>query len=95
MYFADYSIIKFFIDEVQSFFIYKFDSKHISMTLMKMIYFFTFVIFSFSNRVHAQSTASAQVSIFKIKAPQLYVEKKIWMYLPKAYTQPNTKYAVI
>jgi len=41
------------------------------------------------------STASQQVSSFKIEAPQLKTTKTIWVYLPKNYNNSNKKYPVI
>ena len=45
--------------------------------------------------IHAQSTASKQVSTFTIEAPQLETQKKIWVYLPKDYQNSNKSYSVI
>ena len=42
-----------------------------------------------------QSTASKQVSTFKIEAPQLQTNKKIWVYLPKNYSASKKKFSVI
>lgn len=43
-----------------------------------------------------QSTASPQVSTFTIQAPELNIEKKIWIYLPKSYhTKTTKKYPVL
>ena len=42
-----------------------------------------------------QSTASKQVSIFSIDAPQLKTTKKIWLYLPKNYATSTKKFPVI
>ncbi|MFT3794234.1 alpha/beta hydrolase [Flavobacterium sp.] len=53
------------------------------------------VFLSFSLVMQAQSTASAQVSIFTIEAPQLNAPKKIWMYLPKGYATSSQKYPVL
>ena len=41
------------------------------------------------------STASRQVSTFTIDAPQLKSMKKIWLYLPKNYSQSKKKFSVI
>lgn len=62
---------------------------------MKILHFLILLLFAFSNLGHAQSTASPQVSTFIIDAPQLQVEKKIWVYLPKDYLSSNKDYAVI
>jgi predicted alpha/beta superfamily hydrolase len=43
----------------------------------------------------AQSTASANVSTFEIEAPQLNTVKKIWVYLPEAYTTSAKDYPVL
>lgn len=46
--------------------------------------------------LHGQeSTASAQVSSFVVDAPQLGVQKKIWVYLPKDYATSKKKYPVL
>lgn len=45
--------------------------------------------------VLGQSTASAQVSTFTVDAPQWQAQRKIWVYLPKGYTDPNKKYPVL
>ncbi|RXJ50622.1 alpha/beta hydrolase [Gelidibacter gilvus] len=62
---------------------------------MKLIHVLSLFILAFSGLGHAQSTASAQVSTFKIDAPQLHGEKKIWIYLPKAYSYSDKEYSVI
>lgn len=43
----------------------------------------------------AQSTASKQVSTFKIDAPQLGTTKKIWLYLPENYASCTKRLPVI
>ncbi|RZJ69659.1 alpha/beta hydrolase-fold protein [Flavobacterium sp.] len=43
----------------------------------------------------AQTTASSQVSTFDLEAPQLGVNKKIWIWLPKDYSQNSKKYPVL
>jgi predicted alpha/beta superfamily hydrolase len=63
-----------------------------------MIKQFTLVILFFficEKNTAQQSTASIQVSTFKIEAPQLHTSKKIWVYLPKAYASSNKKYSVL
>ena len=62
---------------------------------MKFFYILFIFIFAFGGFSYAQSTASAQVSTFNIEAPQLQVQKKIWVYLPKDYSNSNKDYAVI
>ncbi len=42
-----------------------------------------------------ESSASKQVSIFSLQAPQLHTKKKIWLYLPKGYNTSTRKYPVI
>jgi len=42
-----------------------------------------------------ESTASKNVSYFMLDAPQLHVQKKIWVYLPHNYTEDNKKFPVI
>lgn len=56
-----------------------------------ILMFFAFYSISLS----AQSTTTDQVSTFTIDAPQLGMEKKIWIYLPKSYTSSNQHYPVI
>ncbi len=62
---------------------------------MKILHFFILFLFMLGNFGQAQSTASAQVSTFVMEAPQLQVEKKIWVYLPKNYSESIKEYAVI
>lgn len=62
------------------------------MKLPHILYVFLFTV---SNLCHSQSTASSQVSTFSINAPQLQVNKNIWVYLPKDYSQSNKNYPVI
>lgn len=59
--------------------------------------FFVFIVLSFlSLSIRAQeSTASENVSTFEIFSPELNVQKKIWVYLPKDYATSNKKYPVI
>lgn len=42
-----------------------------------------------------ESTASKQVSTFTLESSQLHSTKKIWLYLPKNYTNSTKKYPVI
>ena len=42
-----------------------------------------------------ESTAAANVSSFEVFSPELNVQKKIWVYLPKDYATSNKKYPVI
>lgn len=54
------------------------------------------ICFLFICRLGAQeNTATKQVSIFTIEAPQLHMTKKIWLYLPKNYATSAKKYPVI
>lgn len=43
----------------------------------------------------AQSTASPQVKMITVEAPQLDSQRKIWIYLPRNYSSSNKKYPVI
>ena len=52
------------------------------------------LLFCYSTRAQ-QSTASSQITVFTILAPQLGTEKKIRVYLPKSYASSNKKYPVI
>jgi len=45
--------------------------------------------------LHAQSTASSQVSKFTIDAPQLNAHKVVWVYTPKSYKKSKTNYPVM
>jgi alpha-glucosidase len=56
--------------------------------------FFVFIAFILT-KVHAQSTASSQVTKFIIAAPQLDTSKIIWVYLPKNYKDSKIDYPVI
>jgi len=60
---------------------------------LKLIYtlFFAFLF----NAIHAQSTASEQVTKFTIAAPQLDTVKQIWVYLPKDYQNSEKRYPVV
>ena len=53
-----------------------------------------FFLWSF-NTFSQNKQISVQVSTFKLKAPQLNTEKKIWLYLPQNYATSNKKYSVI
>lgn len=63
--------------------------------MFKKIFFFTVFLFVFQNTNSQESTASKQVSIFTIEAPQLNTSKKIWIYLPENYAESKKKYPVI
>lgn len=60
---------------------------------LRHIFFILFLIFTVPNS--AQSTASQQVVMFEIEAPQLETQKKIWVYLPKSYEKSQKAYSVI
>ena len=62
---------------------------------MKLQNILFFITISFCIKINAQSTASKQVSTFTIDAPQLEIQKKIWVYLPKDYHDSNMSYPVI
>lgn len=62
------------------------------MKIRHILFLFSFAICSLG---HAQSSASFQVSTFDIDAPQLQVEKKIWVYLPLEYSYSNKEYPVV
>ena len=61
---------------------------HLRHLLLLFLSFISINIFS-------QTTASQQVTIFTIEAPQLNTEKKIWVYLPKNYKNSEKAYSVI
>lgn len=63
--------------------------------MFKKIFLFTVFLFAFENAKSQESTASKQVSTFTIEAPQLNTSKKIWMYIPKNYSESKKKYPVI
>ena len=62
---------------------------------MKKTLYFIFLFISIGLNMNAQSTASKQVSTFKIEAPQLNTQKTIWVYTPKSYETSVASYAVI
>lgn len=62
---------------------------------MQLRHFFLIFLFVMSIRISAQSTASQQVAIFAIEAPQLTTSKTIWVYLPKSYKNSEKAYSVI
>ena len=62
---------------------------------MKIKFLNIFIVLLFCINSHAQSTASKQVSTFKLEAPQLNTQKKIWVYLPKDYQNSKKSYSVI
>lgn len=62
---------------------------------MKPLVFACLFILGLSTTLVAQSTASKQVSTFKIEAPQLNTHKTIWVYLPKSYDETDKQYPVI
>ena len=62
--------------------------------MQKIFIFIITTLISLS--VYAQeSTASANVTTFEIFSPELNVQKKIWVYLPKDYATSTKKYPVI
>ncbi|MFD2917638.1 alpha/beta hydrolase [Psychroserpens luteus] len=62
---------------------------------MKSLVFTFLFLFGFSITIAAQSTASKQISTFKIEAPQLNTYKTIWVYTPKSYEASSKHYPVI
>ena len=42
-----------------------------------------------------ESTASRQVSTFTIDSPELQTSRKIWVYLPKGYSESQKRYPVL
>ena len=62
---------------------------------MRNIFFVFGFLLVYTLSYSQESTASKQVSTFLITAPQLKTQKKIWLYLPKDYTNSNKKYPVI
>lgn len=63
--------------------------------MLKKIIFFVVFLFIFQSAKAQESTSSKQVSTFIIEAPQLKTSKKIWIYLPKNYSETRKKYPVI
>ena len=55
---------------------------------------FTSVLFC-GSALHAQNTASKNVSTFMIDAPQLGSARKIWLYLPENYNATKKKFPVM
>ncbi len=62
---------------------------------MQLRLFFLIFLCVLTFNFFGQSTASQQVATFTIEAPQLEVEKKIWVYLPKMYQNSKKAYSVI
>lgn len=62
---------------------------------MKHKYILTVIYLFLCIYIYGQSTASKQVSTFTIEAPQMEIQKKIWVYLPKDYQNSNKLYPVI
>jgi predicted alpha/beta superfamily hydrolase len=63
---------------------------------MPLKFTFLFLIFQvFTISTAQKSTASQQVSSFVIEAPQLNTTKKVWVYLPKNYSESTKKFPVI
>nr|WP_321237150.1 alpha/beta hydrolase-fold protein [uncultured Psychroserpens sp.] len=62
---------------------------------MKKTVFLTLLLLFTFLTINAQSTASKQVSTFKIEAPQLETHKTIWVYTPKSYHTSEKTYPVI
>lgn len=62
--------------------------------MQKIIFYGLAFLLSLS--LHAQeSTAAQNVTTFELFAPELNVQKKIWVYLPKNYSASDKKYPVI
>lgn len=62
------------------------------MQLRIIILAFLFIL---PTSIYAQSTASQQVDTFEVEAPQLRIQKKIWVYLPKSYQNSQKENSVI
>lgn len=62
---------------------------------MQLRHFLLAFLCVFTVKIFSQSTASQQVDTFLIAAPQLEVQKKIWVYLPKPYEKSKKSYSVI
>jgi len=62
--------------------------------MIRRFFFFLILLINFVGSAQ-ESTASKNVSIFTIEAPQLKTTKKIWIYLPKSYSASAQKYSVI
>ncbi|OUR96099.1 alpha-mannosidase [Flavobacteriales bacterium 33_180_T64] len=62
---------------------------------MKNSLTFLFSLLLIIANLEAQSTASKQISTFKIEAPQLNSHKTIWVYTPKSYNNSKQTYPVI
>ncbi len=63
--------------------------------MLKIILAFLAVGFLTYRLTAQESTASPQVSFFKIEAPQLQGTKKVWVYLPLSYKTGKQHYPVI
>lgn len=62
---------------------------------MQLRYFLWAFLSIFSLNIFSQSTASQQVDTFLIEAPQLKIQKKIWVYLPESYKKSKKSHSVI
>ena len=59
------------------------------------VYLSLLICLSLSLSSTAQSTASKNITTFNIEAPQLDTIKKIWVYLPKAYSKEEKSFPVL
>jgi predicted alpha/beta superfamily hydrolase len=63
--------------------------------MIKRLLLLPLFFFVITTTVAQASTASKQVSTFIITSPQLQTTKKIWVYLPKDYTNSTKRYSVL
>lgn len=62
---------------------------------MQKIFISIFSLFISLSFYGQESTAAKNVTTFEMFSPELNVQKKIWVYLPKDYAVSNKKYPVI
>lgn len=62
---------------------------------MQKIFVSLFILFLSLSIYGQESTAAKNVTTFDIFSPQLQVQKKIWVYLPKDYGNSDKKFPVI
>ena len=62
---------------------------------MQKIFILIFILFLTLSFYAQESTAAKNITAFDIFSPELKVQKKIWVYLPKDYADSDKKYPVI
>ena len=62
---------------------------------MQKIFILIFILFLSLSLYAQESTVAKNITTFDIFSPELNVQKKIWVYLPKDYAASGKKYPVI